>query len=127
MYEELIKALHNVSEYDSGYAKLMHDAADAIEERDRHILTLQHEMMAEAESHIAEVNRLNKQIEELEQRLPKAPHGRLIDADTLKKILVTAIPQYSLAECTTYADSDIMRWIDEAPTIIPAESPKEET
>ena len=32
MYEELIKALHNVSEYDSGYAKLMHDAADAIDE-----------------------------------------------------------------------------------------------
>lgn len=32
MYEELIKALRNVSEYDSGYAKLMYDAADAIEE-----------------------------------------------------------------------------------------------
>ena len=31
MYEELIKALRNVSEYDSGYAKLMYDAADAIE------------------------------------------------------------------------------------------------
>ena len=42
------------------------EAADAIEAQDRHILTLQHEMMAEAESHIAEVNRLNKQIEELQ-------------------------------------------------------------
>ena len=52
-------------------------------------------------------------------------HGRLIDADTLKKILVTAIPQYSLAGCTTYADSDIMRWIDEVPTVIPA-GPEEE-
>ena len=31
MYDKLIKALHNVSEYDSGYAKLMYDAADAIE------------------------------------------------------------------------------------------------
>ena len=41
------------------------EAADAIEAQDRHILTLQHEMMAEAESHIAEVNRLNKQIEAL--------------------------------------------------------------
>ena len=41
------------------------EAADAIEAQDRHILTLQHEMMAEAESHITEVNRLNKQIEEL--------------------------------------------------------------
>ena len=54
-------------------------------------------------------------------------HGRLIDADMLKKILVTAIPQWSLAGCTTYADSDIMRWIDEAPTIIPVDTPKEET
>lgn len=32
MYEELVKAIHNVDEYDSGYAKLMYDAADAIEE-----------------------------------------------------------------------------------------------
>lgn len=30
-YENLIKALRNVSEYDSDYAKLMYDAADAIE------------------------------------------------------------------------------------------------
>ena len=52
-------------------------------------------------------------------------HGRLIDTDALKKILATAIPQYSLAGCTTYADSDIMRWIDEAPTVIPA-GPEEE-
>ena len=31
MYEKLVSALRNVSEYDSGYAKLMYDAADAIE------------------------------------------------------------------------------------------------
>ncbi len=31
MYDDLIKALR-ISEYDSGYAKLMYDAADAIEE-----------------------------------------------------------------------------------------------
>ena len=58
-------------------------------------------------------------IEELSKRVPSVPHGRLIDADALKKILATAIPQYSLAGCATYADSDIMRWIDDAPTIIP--------
>lgn len=46
---------------------LMEDAADAIEERDRYALTLQHEMMAEAESHMAQVERLNKQIEELQK------------------------------------------------------------
>ena len=31
MYDNLIAALRNVSEYDSGYAKLMYDAADALE------------------------------------------------------------------------------------------------
>lgn len=31
MYETLVAALRNVNEYDSGYAKLMYDAADAIE------------------------------------------------------------------------------------------------
>ena len=110
MYESLIAALRNVSEYDSGYAKLMYDAADAKETQDRHILTLQHEMMAEAESHIAEVNRLNKQIEELEQRLPKAPHGRLIDADALEASCF-------MGSSSFYTQSDI----DYAPTIIPAD------
>ena len=32
MYETLVAALRNVNEYDSGYAKLMYDAADAIVE-----------------------------------------------------------------------------------------------
>jgi hypothetical protein len=31
MYETLVAALRKVDEYDSGYAKLMYDAADAIE------------------------------------------------------------------------------------------------
>lgn len=47
------------------YTKLQ--AADAIEERDRHILTLQHEMMAEAESHTAIIERLSKQNKKLEE------------------------------------------------------------
>ena len=54
---------------DRGYTtcseELAEKAADAIEERDRYALTIQHEMMSEAESHIALVERLNKQIEEL--------------------------------------------------------------
>lgn len=32
MYEELIQNLRSVDEYDTGYAKLIYDAADAIEE-----------------------------------------------------------------------------------------------
>lgn len=59
MYEELVSDLRK------GYTDRLKEAADAIEERDRYALTLQHEMMAEAESHIALVERLNKRIEEL--------------------------------------------------------------
>lgn len=32
MYEDLIKVLRSIDEYDTGYAKLIYDAADAIEE-----------------------------------------------------------------------------------------------
>jgi len=81
MYEELA----NILLYDAGWleqgmtqtehdiAEHLKNAADAIEERDRYALTLQHEMMAEAESHIALVERLNKRIEELE--LHYCPHA----------------------------------------------------
>ncbi len=53
-------------------------AAEAIEERDRRILTLQHEMMAEAESHIALVERLNKQIEELQADVRPVVGGKWV-------------------------------------------------
>ena len=32
MYEELVKRLRSVDEYDTEYAKIIYDAADAIEE-----------------------------------------------------------------------------------------------
>ena len=32
MYEELVKSLRSIDEYDTGYAKLIYDAADAIED-----------------------------------------------------------------------------------------------
>lgn len=77
MYEELVKRLiedkswleqgHLETEFEiAGHIK---QAANAIEERDRYALTLQHEMMAEAESHIALLERLNKQIEELQKQV----------------------------------------------------------
>ena len=79
-YEDLIKRLRDAAKMSEALAvllphsegnattKLYNEAADAIEAQDRHILTLQHEMMAEAESHIAEVNRLNKRIEVLSKK-----------------------------------------------------------
>lgn len=81
MYEELVKRLRYCSEEQNGCGMcalssdcvlrvgLLTQAADAIEERDRYALTLQHEMMAEAESHIALVERLNKQIKELQKQV----------------------------------------------------------
>ena len=35
MYEELVKSLRSIDEYDTGYAKLIYDAADAIEELEK--------------------------------------------------------------------------------------------
>lgn len=78
MYEELVKRMREPCQYEN--CVLCQQAADAIEERDKYALSLQHEMMAEAESHIALVERLNKQIEELSksrwipvtERLPDA-------------------------------------------------------
>lgn len=81
MYDELVKRLRYCSEERNGCGMcalssdcvlrvgLLTQAADAIEERDRYALTLQHEMMTEAESHIALVERLNKQIEELQKQV----------------------------------------------------------
>ena len=77
MYEELVKRLreyakeHCPLDRGSGICGCIdaREAADAIEERDRYALTLQREMMAEAESHIALVERLNKQIEELQKEV----------------------------------------------------------
>ena len=85
MFEELVRQLRacideNIpcEKADCGYKpfgnedcvdNLMRRAADAIEERDKYALTLHHEMMAEAESHIALVERLNKQIDYLQEQL----------------------------------------------------------
>lgn len=80
MYDELVKALRyciltNPCELCPYYSAdgptekcstMNAAAADAIEERDKAALTIQHEMVAEAESHIALVERLSKQVEELE-------------------------------------------------------------
>ena len=73
MYEELVERLNAYSAEHENHGGITAEAADAIEERDRYALTLQHEMMAEAESHIALVERLNKRIEELE--LHYCPHA----------------------------------------------------
>ena len=54
-------------------------------------------------------------IEELSKRVPPVPHGRLIDADALA------------AQCDDPYWCVWLSDIEDAPTIIPAELPKEET
>ena len=124
MYDELIAALRfcdngecdGCCKYIKGKGTecytLLRDAADAIEERDRYALTLQHEMMAEAESHIALVEKLNKQVEELSKRVPPVPHGRLIDADAFFDDLLFPSKQF---------EQGMRELIGDAPTVIPAE------
>ena len=85
MYDNLIAALRNVSEYDSGYAKLMYDAADAIEE--------------------------------LQNRVPKRPHGRLIDADAMIRDIERAIvPSRYIKE----RNADMVKFLSLEDTVIPA-------
>ena len=87
MYADLISDLREEAEWAKGnewetpimLSDHLIQAVKAIEAQDRHILTLQHEMMAEAESHIAEVNQLNKQIEELQANVRPMVHGHWID------------------------------------------------
>ena len=79
MYDELVETIRKQCYYmDCGNCNtcMKLKAADVIEAQDRHILTLQHEMMAEAESHIVEVNRLNKQIEELQADVRPVVRGK---------------------------------------------------
>lgn len=88
MYEELVSDLRK------GYTDRLKEAADAIEERDKAALTLQHEMMSEAESHIALVESLNKQIEELQKNVAEWQKCR-----DLERLLCSA------------AEKQIPRWV----------------
>ena len=67
MYDELVKQLREPCQYEN--CVLCKEAANAIEERDKAALTIQYEMMAEAESHMAQVERLNKQIDYLQEQV----------------------------------------------------------
>jgi len=81
MYDELVEMIRKQCYYmDCGNCNtcVKLKAADAIEAQDRHILTIQHEMMAEAESHTALVKRLNEQIEELQADVRPVVRGHKV-------------------------------------------------
>lgn len=105
MYNELIKNLRAVNEYDTGYAKLIYDAADAIEEMNKCIDGIE----ADNES-------LCKQIEELSkprwipvtEQLPVPYIGEWLcytkEGDIL--ILPYEVPGRAYKECMFYSFDD---------------------
>lgn len=69
-------------------------------------------------------------IAELQKRVPKAPHGRLADADEMKKSIrkQTAFLRLiggEFAEIAEVLEKGFLQEIDNAPTIIPAEPAEE--
>ena len=66
MYETLVTALRKVDEYDSGYAKLMYDAADTIEE-----ITRENESLAKSVNEASEI--LRRRWIPVTERLPETP------------------------------------------------------
>ena len=67
-------------------------------------------------------------IEELQKRVPKRPHGRLIDEQWLKDAMITTLealkknPKMDRQEMHLIAAFDTLRcMVEDAPTIIPAE------
>ena len=73
MYETLVASLRNVSEYDSGYAKLMYDAADAIEALSK---------MEKTTQWIPVTERLPRMWEEVMLRFPNNQAEGLHDGDS---------------------------------------------
>lgn len=61
-------------------------------------------------------------IEELQKRAPKAPHGRLIDADALIGTIRPLCEEDKFAACTFETVKRLMKeHINNAPIIVPAE------
>lgn len=88
-YDELIKRMRECAEY----VPCIMDREDAIKAADA--------------------------IEELSKRVPPIPHGRLIDADALIKLLDNCMFPSDMV--TTRAVSMVRNWLIDAPTIIESE------
>ena len=98
MYDELVKELRDSAEWADHLALMMG--------------------RAEGDAHAPAMRKAADAIEELQKRVPKRPHGRLIDADALKVSIAFA---EKTAEWAVPALRAVLMVIDEMPTIIPAE------
>jgi len=119
MYDELVKRLkEDKSWVEQGTTQTEHEiaehiqqAADAIEE----LTGLVQEAERDRDEYRERLDKANCAIEELQKRVPKVPHGRLIDADAIRADIDEKRPGRS------YEDAWTLTVIDAAPTIIEAE------
>ena len=103
MYEERIKALRNVSEYDSGYAKLMYDAADAIEE-----LSRENESLAKSVNEASEI--LRRRWIPVTERLPECDLGQ--EVGNIEWISCGMVHSGCFGRGGKYRDAYFRTWTD---------------
>lgn len=109
--DELVKRLRAECTLPFQTLQLMREAANAIEELTR----LVQEAERDRDEYRERLDKANDAIEELQKRVPKVPHGRLIDADEfLKRAIETKCfrGDYALM---------LEELVGESATIIPAE------
>ena len=102
--------------------ELIAEATDAIEELTGFI----QEAERDRDEYRERLDKANDAIEELQRRVPKAPHGRLIDADEMKESIrkQTAFLRLiggEFAEIAETLEKGFLQEIDNAPTVIEAE------
>ena len=121
MYSELIKKLRETPSIPVD-AKLHNEAADAIEE----LLASCDNFEAALKDSVEECEKLQGQTQLLEKladywcnKVPKLPHGDLIDRDALMKKLNNCMFPSDMV--TTRAVSMAINWLKESPTIIESE------
>jgi len=109
MYDELVKTIRKqCSDMDCGNCNtcVKLKAADAIEELNGFV----QEAERDRDEYRERLDKANSVIEKLQKRVPKRPHGRLVDADRLGFAMMDA------------ANADqALAMVDDAPTIIEAE------
>ena len=129
MYDELVKRLRAQAVYmpekfskNAELLDVLMKAADAIEE----LTGFVQEAERDRDEYRERLDKANDTIEELQKRVPKVPHGRLIDADVLRCLYDPhdyGLDGEQADEYDRYHVSlpVIRQNIDDMPTIIPAE------
>ena len=109
MYDELVKALRDMSKMGMKYGMAvvkMREAADAIEELNGFV----QEAERDRDEYRERLDKANDVIEKLQKHVLKMPHGRLVDADRIGFAMMDA------------ANADqALAMVDDAPIVLEAE------